>query len=576
MSERVGSKAPKGNLRSPSSRPERWGRLPLHPLLLAVYPCLAILSANWGKIDPMDAVRAVAASVLLSAGLALLGRVICGDWRTAAVLTSWFLLLFFTYGHVYHMAGNLEVLGETVGRHRYIAPLWLALLAGGWFLIFRARPASPRLTGILNTTAVVAVALPLAAIAIGSFGGAAETAGQTAEHPAPAAAVVGTDREDLPDIYYVILDMYTRQDVLAVELGYDNSAFLEGLRDRGFTVVDCARSNYPGTIPSLAASLNRDYLPAVAPSLVDGADAVTDLSPLVLDNRVRAGLEALGYTTVALETGYSPTDWTDATGYRSRNQDLALRLGLLGGVNPLESMLLRGSAGTVLYDLRRSLPAAWLPLLDAPYVDHRNRLLYELAQLEEVASLPGPKFVFVHLLAPHDPFVFGPDGEQLIRNTPFTLNSDVEYVEWSSYAQGYSDQVTYLNKRILGAVDRILSESTRPPIVILQGDHGIPRLLVPWHRLAILEALYLPGVPQASLSRAMTPVNTFRLIAREYFGEDIELLENRSYDVLDEGNRLSFPEVEEGSPGCRDIGGGQTQAEGFLALQERPLERNAQ
>jgi hypothetical protein len=73
----------------------------------------------------------------------------------------------------------------------------------------------------------------------------------------------------------------------------------------------------------------------------------------------------------------------------------------------------------------------------------------------------------------------------------------------------------------------------------------------------------------------MTPVNIFRLIAREYFGEDIELLENRSYDVLDDGTRRSFSEGEEG-PGCRDIGGGQTQAEGVLALRERLLERNAQ
>ena len=573
MSERVDSKAPNGKQRSASSGPERWGRLPLHPLLLAVYPSLAILSANWGKSDPIDAVRAVAISLVLAAGLMLLGRLFSGDWRTAAVLASWFLLLLFTYGHVYHTVR--DVLGEAVGRHLYTGPLWSVLLAAGWAPMFRWRPASARLTGILNATAVVAVALPLAAIATGAVTGAASAAGHEAERRDRPLPVVGAELDNRPDIYYVILDMYTRQDVLADELDYDNSAFLGGLRDRGFAVIDCARSNYMGTLPSLTASLNRDYLPVVAPRLLEGADAVTDLSPLVLDSLVRADLEALGYTTVALETGFSPTDWTDAAGYRSRSQDLALRLGLLGGVNPLESMLLRGSAGTVLYDLRQSLPAAWLPLLDAPYLEHRDRLLYQLGQLETLAPLAGPKFVFVHLLAPHDPFVFGPDGEQLIRNTPFTLNADVEYLEWSSFARGYSDQVTYLNKRILGAVDRILAESRQPPIVILQGDHGIPRLKPAWQRLAILEALYLPGVPPASLDRAMTPVNIFRLIAREYFGEDIELLENRSYDVLDDGSRLSFREGEEGSPGCREIGGGQRQAEGLLALHERLLERNA-
>ena len=39
--------------------------------------------------------------------------------------------------------------------------------------------------------------------------------------------------------------------------------------------------------------------------------------------------------------------------------------------------------------------------------------LYALKQLHNVPYIPGPKFVFAHLIIPHSPFVFGPDGEYI-------------------------------------------------------------------------------------------------------------------------------------------------------------------
>ena len=36
-----------------------------------------------------------------------------------------------------------------------------------------------------------------------------------------------------PNIYFIILDMYARQDVLKDQLGIDNSEFLKGMEARG-------------------------------------------------------------------------------------------------------------------------------------------------------------------------------------------------------------------------------------------------------------------------------------------------------------------------------------------------------
>ena len=47
-----------------------------------------------------------------------------------------------------------------------------------------------------------------------------------------------------PDIYYIILDGYVRDDVLKDLFAYDNSGLIEYLRGRGFFVAEQSRSNY--------------------------------------------------------------------------------------------------------------------------------------------------------------------------------------------------------------------------------------------------------------------------------------------------------------------------------------------
>ena len=63
-----------------------------------------------------------------------------------------------------------------------------------------------------------------------------------------------------PDIYYIVLDSYARNDVLLNEYNYDNSAFTNELIKRGFYLPECAHSNYFGTSISIASSLNMQYL----------------------------------------------------------------------------------------------------------------------------------------------------------------------------------------------------------------------------------------------------------------------------------------------------------------------------
>jgi hypothetical protein len=308
------------------------------------------------------------------------------------------------------------------------------------------------------------------------------------------------DQQNLPDIYYIVLDAYGRADQIQKHLDYDNTAFLEALEEQGFFIGSCSQSNYAQTELSLASSLNFNYLDELGDTFISGSSDRSPLWPLIRYSALRQFLEAQGYTTIAFATGYGWSEVSDADIF-FKPQTGALEL------NSFQYMLLQTTAGRILLDAKE------LSLPNTPDDLIRRRTVFALEKLPTIPSLPGPKFVFAHLLVPHS-FVFGPHGE------PIAV--DVSTMTPEIFQQGYVDQLIYINRQIERLVAGIIAESSTPPVIILQGDHGPTSLGRP-ARVAILNAYYLPGNADA-LSPAITPANTFRVILDAYFKQDLPLL----------------------------------------------------
>ena len=136
----------------------------------------------------------------------------------------------------------------------------------------------------------------------------------------------------------------------------------------------------------------------------------------------------------------------------------------------------------------------------------------------------------------HTPFVFDADGG--------SRNPDGFYGWWPSkgtsvdeFRRTYSEQLTYLNTKLQTTVRRIIADSPRPPVIILQGDHG-PQLGVSLvsldatdvrGRYSIFNAYLFPRGGAEKLYDAITPVNSFRVLFNHYFGTSYPLLEDKSY-----------------------------------------------
>jgi hypothetical protein len=165
------------------------------------------------------------------------------------------------------------------------------------------------------------------------------------------------------------------------------------------------------------------------------------------------------------------------------------------------------------------LPDFLVPDASQPLDDKRQQVLYDLEMLPRLPQEESsPKFVFAHILLPHEPFVFDPQGEPV--NYPEPLDDE-------TYVAAYRDQVIFLNQRLLPILRSLIETSPTPPIIILQGDTG-PGRVSHAGRMAILSAYYLPDVDEL-LPPTLSPINNFRLIFNLYFGGQFDLLEDRSY-----------------------------------------------
>jgi hypothetical protein len=529
---------------------------PIHPVLWALFPPLALLGNNISQVAPGDAVRILLASILLCILLWIILRVVLGLWSKSAVVVTGFLVLFFSYGHFYHLIEDRTLLGFNIGRHRFLIPLFILILVVIFIWALR-RKEMHGVTDFLNIMGIIVLILPLYQIISYEI----KTSSALAGAPQQSLLSQVSDLkippgEQPPDIYYIILDTYTRADTFSTMLAYDNQGFLGDLESMGFYVANCSQSNYSFTSLSLASSLNYNYASTFSSTLTSTNKDETDIYPYLINNAVVYTLKKLGYTFISFESGYSPTEFSNADIYYSQESDW---IGILleDGINPFESMLLNTSAGMFVYELSPHLPVKVQQFLslDTAYVVHRNRILYTLNRLERLGSLPGPKFVFVHILAPHNPFVFGANGEYIQRKTPFTLNDDRDVVMLQDYIAGYDAQVTYLNQRLLSIVKDLVQDSAQPPVIVLQGDHGIPRLNG-WND-TILNAYYLPGAQNSQLFSTISPVNTFRLIFDNYFDGHLPLLPDQSCSTNASSDPFGCTVTVDPNPQCQAMGNNQ-------------------
>jgi hypothetical protein len=291
------------------------------------------------------------------------------------------------------------------------------------------------------------------------------------------------------------------------------------------------------------------------------------LDELIQNSLLRQFLETSNYQVVSFQTGFSATEWRDADYFLVADHQPGSRrsaaISLLGfdynlALNDFENLLLETTL------LRAFLGSGFLSrtsvghvLSNPGYQFHRDRVISTLSHVSDFASLEGNYFVFAHIVSPHPPFVFGPNGENVQPDREYSRGDAFFDGTVEEYISGYRGQIQYVNKLVADAVITILENSVVPPIIIIQGDHG-PAAFLDWEspqdanldeRFSILNAYYFPDGDYTDLYPSITPVNSFRIVLNQYFGAGYELLTDENflsvwytpYDFTDVTDELAAP-----------------------------------
>jgi len=509
-----------------------------HPFILTLYFFLLLLASNLGVIRPVEVIRPIILSVLGAVLIFLFLQYQHRDWALAGLICTPILFIFFSYGHL-----HLVVLGVTysllirfipdlsgndlaIFLHPFLIVFWIGVFLYLRRIIRRFQNRRWEITKLLNLVTVLFLVWPIFQII--QYHWNLQQGKKIDPQTSPSAD--GSEQlpklDTHPDIYYIILDGYAREDTLASVYDYDNGPFLDFLRDREFLIANISLSNYAQTVLSVASSLNMDYLNSLDWELDPDSRDVNWLIPIVRQGKVRESLEINGYQIVALESGYDRTEIPDSDLYLQSPTQAS---------GTFESLWIRTSALLFLEDMTSLLG---LPFPYAGFQSHIARIKFIFNELPLVAELPGPKFVFAHILVPHPPFVFDSDGEVLPPRHKFGLRDGSDFQGTSDeYIDGYRRQVDYVNRELELTLPKVIANSATPPIIILQGDHG-PAAYLDWRspqsdqfleRMAILNAMLIPGYEGDLPTDELSPVNTFRWIFNLVFEMDYPLLEDRSY-----------------------------------------------
>ncbi|MHC4714695.1 MAG: alkaline phosphatase family protein [Planctomycetota bacterium] len=491
----------------------------LHPFFFALFPIFFLFANNLGECE-LSTIYGLTTITLAVTTVAWLGlRYALASGRKAGLVLSLFWVLFASYGHVVNVLNRTPLAAQGLGAHVVVAPVYLALFGIGAFRAVRTKGPLVDLTKLLNVSA--AFLLVFSGVRIAVYEVRARRAREAVERDIQRMRELAALREvrltalDPPqvkrNIYYIILDAYGRSDILHKVYGYDDSEFQAFLKSRGFYVAAKSRTNYSYTVPSLASSLNYTYLDN--PGGVYLRSDYVPLRNMLARSAVSELLRQAGYRFVCLDSGG-----------QIENADVCMRP---DSRNAFFQELLKTTAAGALAESADG---------------RRTALLYRFERLPETAEMDPPVFVFAHIMCPHRPFLFDSEGNDAgcwgQPDSPQTnMVSRTRGITRSEHIRHYREQMTHVNRLIMEMVDGILEKSEIPPIIILQGDHGPEAFLHQVNaegsyleeRMSVLNAYHLPDGGDALLYETITPVNTFRVIFKHYFGADVPLLPDRSW-----------------------------------------------
>ena len=479
---------------------------PIHIIFLTIFPIIFIFSENMKELVPTDILIPLLVIIPISLTTFFILKLILKDSKKAALIVSIGLVLFFTYGHFYNILKGFTILDEVIGRHRYlIIPFILGIIIPTYFII-KSKIDFQNITKIVNGISIVLVIMVF--VNVTTFGMTEIESYSTIHYESTNDPMELQNIYNTPDVYYIILDEYGGPESMKY-LNYDNSQFYEFLKEKKFIIPEKSTGNYPISQFSIGSSLNMEYLSDLSNNVGKDSKSYLPIIQMVYNSQVIKNFKSLGYEIVIFDSEFVPA------------KNFVLVDDIKCHKDEMNSILLDSIT-------RMTMMGYFVERVD----EEKRRDLIKCAFSESKTignNKDKPIFAFIHILLPHPPNIFGPNGESVTPGIP--ISSEI----WDEKI-AYIDQLKFANKEITKVIEKILDEDEKS-IIIIQSDTGSgfdinwknPDESMILQRLSILNAYYVPEISENQFYENITPVNSFRIIFNDYFNGNYKILEDLNY-----------------------------------------------
>lgn len=516
-----------------------------YPFLFALYPAVFLYSLNIHEYTEESLLLSSLFSLIFAGIVFFVTKQIFKRLEEAAIITSFICFVFLSYQRFldYTKDFKIKLLNINISNEFIVLAITIFLLVGLLWLVKKYKTSLAKTTKPLFYVSLFLLVIPLFNIILFE----AKTGRLWTKKTS-----IDTSKEmvkktsNTPDIYYFIFDRYAGPKSLETEYDFDNSKFFNFLKDRGFYLANDSTTNYPKTFLSLASSLNMEYLDELTLQTKGGASPDESLAtPLIRNSKVLNFLKERGYYTVNI----GPKTWTPTSQNPFADKSFVIKQGTYPFADVFTTNFLNTTAASSIFKTLFKNPLD--VSADPNNNEHRRIALFEFDAIKNIPETDSPKFVFVHILLPHDPFVFDKNCNPISE----------EEVNKNNHVYNYLQQLQCANTKIEDAISYILKNSKNPPIIIVQSDEGPFPMKEPindaqaWSKASdtalrekfpILNAYLLPSSSEsATLYQTITPVNSFRVLFNTYFGTNFELLEDKNYIFEDEQNYYKFTDVSD-------------------------------
>ena len=454
----------------------------IFPFLLAFFPSWILILKNYDELIFQDILISLAI-VSVSIIIWIVIRKIIKNGNKAALITGVGVVFFFYFGYVQDALKGILVSNIPVNKTSILVPISIIIFIILTVYFIKSKNNFESIIKIANVVSITLILVVCVQFII---------PGASAEKP---------------NVYHIILDEYTDNEILTKKFGYNNEKFLEFLNNNGFYMHDKLFSTFGSTVKELNVILNMEYPKKLG--------WVSEDYESLNNNKVMSIFSNQDYSVI--ETN-SMMRWKNFSDVDTK---------LCYDTNFINSEFLDQVLG-------KSIIRYFLEKYQQDTRRDTVRCTFDVLN-EITLKTDGPKYVFSHVYVPHPPFLFGPNGENVIPD-----RREISGLQSWENPQGYVNQLIYATNEITVVIKNIVKNDPNA-IIIVQGDTGTltgtdiskKTMKEIYQAHSILYAVRIPDVEDSDY---MIPVNTYRIIFNNYFNMNYDYLEYHSYLVHNDSN----------------------------------------